>query len=141
MKEELLQGVDAARVERGAAEVEVVGQVVVGVEAGCHDDVEIDLLGHLLDELDVTAEPDHGQVHDRVDPRLRQLPEPIYGLCDAGISVPTCRPVGRHFGREDEDVLVHEGRSEHVGCHRSAHRVHLTHDPSVPSPCALAWCS
>ncbi len=127
VEEVLVQDVHPARLERRRPVVEIVGQIVVGVEAGGHHDVEIDLLGHLLDELDVAAEAHHGQVDDGADAGLVQLLEALDGLGHAGDRVPSGGPVRGHLGRADEDVFVHQRGAERAGVHRPAHRVHLTH--------------
>ena len=50
-----------------AAEVEVVGNIVVCVKAGGHDDVDVGFCVDSLDAWDVSTKSDHREVHDRVD--------------------------------------------------------------------------
>ena len=51
-----------------AAELVLVGDRVVEVQPGRHDDVEVRLTGDPLDPRDVAAEAPHRRVDDRVDP-------------------------------------------------------------------------
>jgi hypothetical protein len=92
----------------------LVGNLVVGVEPRGHDDVDLRLLGHPLDARDVAPQPPHGGVDDRVDAERLQLVELSDGVGDSNVLVP---PVAHAvvldvLGREDEHVLVHEGRPE-----------------------------
>ena len=117
--EQLVELVDAAP-EGTAPVVEVVGELVVGVEAGGHHDVDVHLVGHPFHELDVTAEPDDGEVDDGADARLVEFPQPFDGLRDAGLGIPPGGPVLLDLRRQDEDVLVHERGPELLGVDRPA---------------------
>ena len=88
VEEELVEHVHARGTERRAAVVEVVGEVVVGVEAGGDHDVELHLRGHLLDGLDVAAEAHHGEVDDGVDAGRLELVQAVDGLCHLRGAVP-----------------------------------------------------
>ena len=133
VEEELVQHVHTRGTERRPAVVEVVGELVVGVEAGGDHDVEVDLRGHLLDRLDVAPEADHGEVDDGVDAGRLELVQAFDGSWHLGGAVPPRGPVGGHLGRAHEDVLVHERGAEAGGVDRAAHRVDLPHVLSLGS--------
>ena len=98
-----------------AAEVEVVRHVVVRVEPGRGDDVDVDLLVDLLDPRDVAPEPDDGEVDDGVDALRLEVSEASDGVVDALLLVPALRIVGHDLGAQDEHMLVHEHAAEARG--------------------------
>ncbi|SKY13463.1 Uncharacterised protein [Mycobacteroides abscessus subsp. abscessus] len=92
----------------GAGVVELEGNVVVGVEAGCHHDVQVDLVGDLLDAGDVAAETEHRRVEDGVDTETLELAQIAHRVGDLAILVPVVLIVLSVLLAEDEDVLVDE---------------------------------
>ena len=74
--EHLGHGLRAVEQRARPAEVEVHRHVVVGVEAGGDDDVEVGGRGDPRDARDVAAEPDHRQVDDGVHAAGLQFVEP-----------------------------------------------------------------
>lgn len=103
----------------GPPEPEEHRHVVIGVEAGRDDDVDLDLLRHLQDAGDVAAQAQHGQVDDRADAAGGDVVELLHRVVDAGSLVPPARVVRLHLVVENEDVLVHQRHAEFVGRDRA----------------------
>ncbi|SBT56413.1 hypothetical protein POVWA1_075960 [Plasmodium ovale wallikeri] len=81
LDEHLGQGLRHVDQQSRSAVLELVGHVVVRVQARDHDDVELDLGGDLLDARDVSTEPEDGGVHDRVDPDTLELVQKCVIIC------------------------------------------------------------
>ena len=134
--EEVDHGFGSAQDGAGPTEVEVHRDLVVRVDPGRRDDVDLgNLRGDRRDARDVAAQADDGQVDERVDPVRLQLPQLGNGtrlLCGL---VPL---VGRllDLGAQHEDVLVHQGATEATAIDRAEDRVDLGH--LLPSPLCTA---
>ena len=116
------------------AEVEVHRHVVVGVHAGCSDHVDLgDRPRDLHDARYVAAQTDDGEVDERVDPVLLELPELFGGPGHLGGLVPLLRRLF-DLRTQHEDVLVHQGAAQLRRVDRSAHRVDLGHRPPLDRP-------
>ena len=113
------------RATRRVAEVE--RQFVVGVDAGRHHDVDVDLLVDALDARDEPAEPDDGQVDDGAHAHLAERPELGHGVGDPLLLVPVSREVLLDLGREHEHVLVHEGLAQLGGVQGAPNGGDLAH--------------
>ena len=92
-------------------------QLEKGVDAARHDDVQVDLGIDPLDARDIAAEPRSGRVDDRADPTVSQALQLRDGVGDANLLVPVARAPGvpvvlERLLVEDENVLVHERRTE-----------------------------
>ena len=115
------------------AEVEVHRYLVVGVDPGCHDDVDVgDLLGDRRDTGDVPSQADHREVDQGADPVGLELLQFGHGTRLLGGFVPFCCGL-LDLGAQHEDVLVHEGLAEEAAVHRSSHRVDLGHRHPLPT--------
>src|SRR5450755_186538 len=116
-----------------AAKVKEHRHVVVGVDAGCHDDV--DFGHHIGDRLDpryVAAQSDDSQVDQRVDAFALELSQFGDGTGSLGRLVPL---LGRllDVGAEHDDVLVHQGGPQSRPVNRPLDGVDLGHrTPSRP---------
>ncbi len=93
VEKELVERIDMGGLHRRRPKVKVVRQVVVRVEAGSHDDVEVHLGGDLLHEIDVSPQADDGQVHDRPDSGVGEPPEAPHRIGDPCVPIPSGRPV------------------------------------------------
>ena len=101
--------------------VEAERDVVVGVKAGRHNDVQLGGRRHPGDPRDVAAQPDDGEVDDGVHTAGLQLVEPVDGVGHPLVLVaPGFGIVQRDFGGHDEHVLVHERDAEIGGIDGSA---------------------
>ena len=111
----------------GPAVVEVHRHVVVGVEAGGDDDVDVGGRGDARDAGDVAAEPDHRQVDDGVDAAGLELVEAVDRV---GLPLVLVAPgfgiVVDDLGGQDEDVFVHQRHAE-VGGVDGSPRYSLRH--------------
>ena len=95
--------------------VEAERNVVVGVQAGRHDDVQVGGRGDPGDARDVAAQPDHGEVDDGVHAPGLQFVEARNGVGHPLFLVaPGFGIVQRDFGGHDEHVLMHERDAEIV---------------------------
>ena len=100
--------------------------VVVGVDPGGHDDLQLGLRGHPLDAGNVAAQADHGRVDDGVHPDGFECVELVDGVGLPGSLVtPTLRVVRDDFRRQHEDVLVHQHDTQVPGCDRAPHGLDL----------------
>ncbi len=115
-----------------AAEVEVVRHVVVRVQAGRRDDVDVRLGVDALDAGDVAAQTDHGQIDDRVDAGGLQLVQPDDRVLDLGLFVER-RVVLVDLRAEDEDVLVHQHLPERARVDGALHGLDGRHGRCAPS--------
>ena len=119
-------GHDLRAAERGtgAQVVEVHRQVVEGVEAGGHHDVQLGGRGDPGDARKVAAEADHREIDDGVHPARLQLVEPRDGVgLPFGAVAPPLRVVLHDLGGHHEDVLVHQRDAEIGGVDGAARRV------------------
>ena len=115
----------AAQHPAGALVVEAEWNVVVGVQASRHDDVQVGGRGDTGDARDVAAQSDHGEVDDGVDAARLQFVEPIDGIGHPFVFVSPClRVVHRDLGGHDEHVFVHERDAEISGIDRSLSGIH-----------------
>ena len=112
------------------AELEVVGQVVVGVDPGAGNDLEPGLLGHPARELDIATAEHRRRLRDCLHSALDHGPGAVdrhpellaggdrlgrLGLPDrAGV-----RPLGQHRLVAEDKVLVDEGLAELLGVDRA----------------------
>ncbi len=123
-------GHDLRAVEQGArpAEVEVHRHVVVGVDAGGDDDVDVGGRRDARDAGDVAAEPDHRQVDDAVDAAGLELVQALdrVGLT-FGLVAPHLGMVGIDLGGQHEDVFVHQRHAEVGGVDGSSSGIQLRH--------------
>ena len=108
-------GHDLGTAERCArpAVVKVDRHVVVGVQPGRDDDVEVGLRRDSGDPRDVAAEADDREVDDGVDAAGLQFVQPGDRVGDAfGLVAPGFGIVLQDLGGHDEHVLVHERHAE-----------------------------
>ena len=126
-------------VEHGARadEAEEERQVVVGVEPGGRDDVDVHLLVDAGDAADVAAQPDDRRVDDGVDAALLEFLQAGDGVRNLLLLVPQGRVVLADLLVEHEDVLVHEHGAERTRGHRTSHRRDVHHG-CAPQRCASA---
>jgi hypothetical protein len=110
--------------------VEVVRHVVVRVEAGGSDDVDVGLGVHALDPRDVAAQPDDREVDDGVDAVGLQLAQPGDGVRHLGLLVEV-RIVVLDLRRDDEHMFVHEHPPEVAGVDRAPDGVDGGHGPGL----------
>ncbi|BCI91911.1 hypothetical protein NIIDMKKI_71170 [Mycobacterium kansasii] len=95
--------------------------VVVGVQAGGDDDVQLGLRGNPGNARDIAPQTDHRQVDDGVHAPGFQLVEPGDRICHPLVLVsPGVGIVLHDFGGHDEYVLVHERDAEIGGIDRPA---------------------
>ena len=124
----------AAQHGAGTPKVEVLRDVVVGVDAGGDDDVHVDPFGHLLDAWDVAAGADDRAVDDRLDPAVLGQRQLFDGVGDPDLvleALGIIRPVLHDLGARDEHVLVHERRPHRRYRDRAPSRLHhclVAHD-------------
>jgi hypothetical protein len=119
-------------VEQGprSLKVQVQRHVVVRVDPGGHNDVDV---GPLVDPLhagNIASETDHGGIDDRVDAGLVQGVQLGDRVGDSGVLVPQLRIVLADLLTEHEDVLVHEHAAEVGGVDGSAHGGDFDHGTS-----------
>ena len=136
--EEVHHGLGTAQDGPRTPEVEVHRDLVVGVDAGRDDDID---LGHLGRDVrnpgDVPAQSDDRKVDQGVDPVLLELAQLRDGASPLGRLVPfVCGLLD--LRAEDEDVLVHERAAKKASIDRSSHGVDLRHRFPLPA-CPLAW--
>ena len=107
--------------QSGAAVLVLVRDLVVRVEAGGHDDVDVGLLGHPLHARDVAAEPPHRRIEDGVDAERLQFVELGDRVGHPLVLVPPVAfaVVLQVLGGEHEHVLVHERRPHVRGVDRA----------------------
>jgi hypothetical protein len=116
------------RVQGRAAVVEEERDLVVGVAARRHDDVEVDLLGDPLDPGDVAPQTDHGGVDDRPDARRGELVQLLHRVRHAVVLVPPLLGVVLlDVGAEHEHVLVHQRLAELGGVDGTTDGLDLGH--------------
>ena len=121
-------GLRAVEQRSRAAEVEVHRHVVVGVDAGGDDDVDVGGRGDAGDAGDVAAEPDHRQVDDAVHAAGLELAQAGDGVGLAlGLVAPDLGIVVDDLGGQHEDVLVHQRHAEVGGVDRSSRGIQLRH--------------
>ncbi len=106
------------------AVAEVQRDVVVGVQAGGHDDVDAGAGGHPLNPGDVAADPHHGRVGDGGHAATGERAELGRGGADLLLLVPAGGVVLPDLLVQHEQVLVHEHPAEFGHGHRPAHRLH-----------------
>ena len=114
--------------------MEVHRDLVVGVDARGHDDID---LGHLRrdrrDARDGATQAHDGEVDQRVDTVTLEVPESGHGALPFRLLVPFVSSF-LDLRAEHEDVLVHEGGAEPVALDRSEHGVDLPHRSPLPAP-------
>ena len=102
--------------------------VVVGVEAGGDDDVDVGGRGDPRDAGDVTAEPDDRQVDDAVHAAGLELVEAVDRV---GLSLVLVAPdvgmVVDDLGGQHEDVFMHQRHAEVGGVDGSSRGIQLRH--------------
>ena len=109
----------------GTLVVEPERDVVIGVETGRDNDVQVGGRGDPGDARDVAAQPDHGEVDDGVDAARLQLVEPLDRIGHPFVFVAPCfRIVHRDLGGHDEHVLVHQRDADISGSDRSLSGIH-----------------
>ena len=135
--EHLGHGLGSAERSAGAEVVEVHRHVVVGVEAGRHDDVQFGGRGDAGDARKVAAEADDGQVDDGVDAAGLEFVQPDDRVGFAlGAVAPGLRVVLHDLGGHDEHVLVHERHAEVGGVDGPCRGVEKWHSVDVRDVCA-----
>ncbi len=130
-------GHDLRAVEQRPRSAQGEGQrdVVVGVQAGGDDDVDVGGRSDTGDAGNVAPEPYHRQVDDAVHSARFQLVEPLdrvglaFGLVSPGVGIVTC-----DLGVQHEDVLVHQRHTEVGGVDGSSCGVELRHSADARLP-------
>src|SRR6202050_4987996 len=110
---------------------EVERHLVVGVQAGGHDDVDAGAGRDPLDPADVPAQPDHGRVGDRGAPALAHRVQFRDRVREPGLLVPLGRVVQPDLLVEHEHVLVHERRPQARYVNRTPDRLDRRHAKTV----------
>ena len=125
---------DLGAVEERArsAEVEVVRHMVVRVQAGRRDDVDVRLGVDALDAGDVTTQTDDGQIDDRVDAGGLELVQPDDRVLDLRLFVQR-GVVLVDLRAEDEHVLVHQHLPERARVDGALHGLDGRHGRCAPS--------
>jgi hypothetical protein len=95
--------------------VEIVRYVVVGVQPGRRDDVDVDLGVDPLNARDVPTQPGDGEVDDGAHAAVLQLLQPLDGVGDPDLFFPAGRIVLHDLGAQHEHVLVHQHLAQ-IGC-------------------------
>ncbi len=109
------------------AVLEVVGQVVVAVDAGAGDDPDSGLIGHALHEAHVAPAEHRGRIDDRLHPSRLGGGDCLQRRVQLGLLVVAIRPLRRHGIVSKADMLVDEDESELLGIDGSLHGLYCGH--------------
>lgn len=107
--------------------MELEGDLVVRVQAGRNDDVDVDLLGDALHPRQVAPQAEHRRVEDRVDAQPGQGRELGDRLGDLGVLVPVTLEILPVLLPQDEDVLVGQHAAQVGGVDAPGHGGYRRH--------------
>ena len=111
--EQVRHGFGSVQFGTRPGEVEEHRHVVVGVDTGRHNDVQLGGRRDALDAGNVAAQPDNREIDDAVHAAGLQFVQPRDRVGHPLLLVtPNLGIVLQNLGREDEDVLVHQGDAE-----------------------------
>ena len=116
----------------GVAVLEVVGQEVVGVDAGARHEVDPGGVGHPLHETHVAAAEHRRRIDDRRDPVALGRRDGLGGGGEFGRIVIARRPVLGHRLVAEADVLVDEREAEGGGLDAARDGLDGTHRSGSP---------
>ncbi len=108
---------------------EVVGEMVVAVDARARDDAHARLLGYALHEAHVAPAEHGGGIDDRLHAPVLGGPDGHQRRVELELLVIAPRPLGGHGLVAEADVLVHEHQAQLLRLHRSLDGLYARHVP------------
>jgi hypothetical protein len=122
------------------AVLEVMGEVVVAVDAGARDDPHAGFVGDALHEPHVAAAEHRRRLHDRAHPVLGRRANRHESRIELELVVVTAGPLLGDRLVAEPDVLVGEHDPQLARVHRPLHRLHLRHALSYLSRSLCTCC-